>query len=152
MHEAIRNFISDMIRDVIEESSSIINKGMFQNVDEIRSLDFPVISFSKKASKNNEVLRKFLLKKMYRHTIVNRMTTKAKRIVNDLFTAFAVDFSILPIEWRERVEVKNRNQKYRVISDYIAGMTDRYAIMEHKRIFDLHDGWSGTSLYEKRDR
>ena len=152
LHETIRNLISDMIKDVIDESSSIINKGMFQNVDEIRSLDFPVISFSKKASKNNEVLRKFLLKKMYRHTIVNRMTTKAKRIVNDLFTAFAVDFSILPIEWRERVEVENRNQKYRVISDYIAGMTDRYAIMEHKRIFDLHDGWSGTSLYEKRDR
>ena len=101
---------------------------------------------------NNEILRNFLYKKMYKHTIVNRMTTKAKSIVKDLFNAFNSDFSILPLEWRNRVDSVNNSNRQRIISDYIAGMTDRYAIMEHKRIFDLHGGWTGTSLYDKRDR
>ena len=129
-----------MIDDVIKESELILKKADFQTV------------FSKEMHRNNEILRNFLFKKMYKHTIVNRMTTKAKDIVKDLFKAFNSDFSILPLEWRNRVDSVNKSHKQRIISDYIAGMTDRYAIMEHKRIFDLHGGWTGTSLYDKRDR
>ena len=152
IHETIRKLISNMIDDVIKESELILKKADFQTVNEIRSLDYPVIKFSKEMHRNNEILRNFLFKKMYKHTIVNRMTTKAKDIVKDLFKAFNSDFSILPLEWRNRVDSVNKSHKQRIISDYIAGMTDRYAIMEHKRIFDLHGGWTGTSLYDKRDR
>ena len=152
IHETIRTLISNMIDDVIKESESILKKTDFQTVNEIRSLDYPVIKFSKEMHRNNETLRNFLFKKMYKHTIVNRMTTKAKDIVKDLFKAFNSDFSILPLEWRNRVDSVNKSHRQRIISDYIAGMTDRYAIMEHKRIFDLHGGWTGTSLYDKRDR
>ena len=152
IHETIRKLISNMIDDVIKESELILKKADFQTVNEIRSLDYPVIKFSKEMHRNNEILRNFLFKKMYKHTIVNRMTTKAKDIVKDLFKAFNSDFSILPLEWRNRVDSVNKSHRQRIISDYIAGMTDRYAIMEHKRIFDLHGGWTGTSLYDKRDR
>ena len=152
IHETIRKLISNMIDDVIKESELILKKADFQTVNEIRSLDYPVIKFSKEMLRNNEILRNFLFKKMYKHTIVNRMTTKAKDIVKDLFKAFNSDFSILPLEWRNRVDSVNKSHRQRIISDYIAGMTDRYAIMEHKRIFDLHGGWTGTSLYDKRDR
>ena len=152
IHETIRKLISNMIDDVIKESELILKKTDFQTVNEIRSLDYPVIKFSKEMLRNNEILRNFLFKKMYKHTIVNRMTTKAKDIVKDLFKAFNSDFSILPLEWRNRVDSVNKSHRQRIISDYIAGMTDRYAIMEHKRIFDLHGGWTGTSLYDKRDR
>ena len=141
-----------MIDDVIKESELILKKADFQSADEIRSSNFLVIKFSKETHSNNEILRNFLYKKMYKHTIVNRMTTKAKNIVKDLFKAFNSDFSILPLEWRNRVDSVNKSHRQRIISDYIAGMTDRYAIMEHKRIFDLHGGWTGTSLYDKRDR
>ena len=81
------------------------------------------------------------------------MTLKAKNIVNDLFTAFSRDISLLPSEWRDDAENEKSDIKvYRIIADYIAGMTDRYAVMEHKRLYDLHGGWTGTSLYDKRDR
>ena len=90
---------------------------------------------------------------MYKHTIVNRMTLKAKKIISDLFNAFSEDISVLPTEWRNIADKEKSDfQIYRIIADYIAGMTDRYAVMEHKRLFDMHDGWKGTSLYDKRDR
>ena len=90
---------------------------------------------------------------MYRHTIVNSMTSKAKNIISDLFKVFSNDLSILPTEWRNLAELEKSDLKvYRVIADYIAGMTDRYAVMEHKRLFDFHDGWKGISLNDKRDR
>ena len=102
---------------------------------------------------DNQELRTFLFEKMYKHTIVNRMTLKAKSIVVDLFDAFSNDITILPLEWRINAEnTKSDDDIYRIISDYIAGMTDRYAVMEHKRLYDLHGGWTGTSLYDKRDR
>jgi len=153
IHETIRNLINHMIEDVVSEFKIIVNKNKFKSVEDIRNNNTKVINFSKKTFKNNQKLRKFLFEKMYKHTIVNRMTLKAKSIIEDLFNAFSNDITILPVDWREIAEnAKSDNELYRTISDYIAGMTDRYAVMEHKRLYDLHGGWTGTSLYDKRDR
>ena len=153
IHETIRNLINHMIEDVVIEFEIIVNKNKFKSVEDIRNHNTKVINFSHKTFKNNQKLRKFLFEKMYKHTIVNRMTLKAKSIVEDLFKAFSTDITILPVDWREIAEnAKSDKELYRIISDYIAGMTDRYAVMEHKRLFDLHGGWTGTSLYDKRDR
>ena len=153
IHETIRNLINHMIEDVVSEFNIIVNKNKFESVEDIRNHNDRVVSFSHKTFKNNQKLRKFLFEKMYKHTIVNRMTLKAKSIIEDLFRAFSNDITILPVEWREVAEnAKSDKELYRTISDYIAGMTDRYAVMEHKRLFDLHGGWTGTSLYDKRDR
>ena len=142
-----------MIEDVVIEFEIIVNKNKFKSAEDIRNHNTRVINFSHKTFKNNQKLRKFLFEKMYKHTIVNRMTLKAKSIVEDLFKAFSTDITILPVDWREIAEnAKSDKELYRTISDYIAGMTDRYAVMEHKRLFDLHGGWTGTSLYDKRDR
>ena len=153
IHETIRNLINHMIEDVVSEFNIIVNKNKFESVEDIRNHNDRVVSFSHKTFKNKQKLRKFLFEKMYKHTIVNRMTLKAKSIIEDLFRAFSIDITILPVEWREVAEnAKSDKELYRTISDYIAGMTDRYAVMEHKRLFDLHGGWTGTSLYDKRDR
>ena len=153
IHETIRNLINIMIEDVISEYKKIINENNFRSVEDIRNYNNKVICFSKNMFNDNQNLRKFLFEKMYKHTIVNRMTLKAKSIVEDLFNAFSNDTSILPLEWREIADNVNTDRElYRTISDYIAGMTDRYAVMEHKRLYDLHGGWTGTSLYDKRDR
>ena len=90
---------------------------------------------------------------MYKHTIVNRMTLKAKI----LFLIFLMLLVKIYLSYPQSGENIADNEKsdiklYRIIADYIAGMTDRYAVMEHKRLFDMHDGWKGTSLYDKRDR
>ena len=153
IHETIRNLINIMIEDVISAYKKIINENNFRSVEDIRNYNNKVICFSKNMFNDNQNLRKFLFEKMYKHTIVNRMTLKAKSIVEDLFNAFSNDTSILPLEWREIADNVNTDKElYRTISDYIAGMTDRYAVMEHKRLYDLHGGWTGTSLYDKRDR
>ena len=153
IHETIRSLINLMIDDVVNEYDYILNKEKFKNVEDIRLFNNTVVKFSKRMFKENQELRIFLFDKMYKHTIVNRMTLKAKKIIEDLFNAFSKDISILPSEWRdEAANAKSNIKVYRLISDYIAGMTDRYAVMEHKRLYDLHGGWTGTSLYDKRDR
>jgi len=153
IHETIRLLINKMVNDVVKETVSVIKTEKFSNVEDIRNYNNVVVSFSKNINDNNNKLRSFLQKEMYRHTIVNRMTLKAKNIVSDLFKAFSKDLSILPTEWRNLAENEKCDFKvFRIIADYIAGMTDRYAVMEHKRLFDFHDGWKGTSLYDKRDR
>ena len=153
IHETIRSLINLMINDVINEHEDIVNKENFKNIGDIREYNSSVVKLSKKMFKENQELRAFLFNKMYKHTIVNRMTLKAKNIVNDLFAAFSKDISLLPSEWRDDAENEKSDTKvYIIIADYIAGMTDRYAVMEHKRLYDLHGGWTGTSLYDKRDR
>ena len=79
------------------------------------------------------MLKKFLFDNLYRHYRVLRMTTKARRIVHELFAAFLDDPRLLPPDYRRGAF----NEQARAISDYIAGMTDRYAIREHKRLFDM---------------
>ncbi len=153
IHETIRWLINYMVNDVVSEAMRIIHKEKFHNVESIRNYNNLVVNFSTKMFKDNQKLRKFLHEKMYRHTIVNRMTLKAKKIISDLYETFANDLSVLPTDWRIIAEKEKLDlYKYRIIADYIAGMTDRYAVMEHKRLFDFHGGWSGTSLYDKRDR
>lgn len=153
IHETIRSLINLMINDVVSEYEEIINKEKFKNAEDIRLYGNTVVKFSRKMFIDNQKLRMFLFGRMYKHTIVNRMTLKAKKIIEDLFNAFSKDVNILPSEWRDEAEnVKSDIDLYRLISDYIAGMTDRYAVMEHKRLYDLHGGWTGTSLYDKRDR
>ena len=153
IHETIRSLINLMINDVINEHEEIVNKENFKNIEDIRQYNSSVVKLSKKMFKENQELRVFLFNKMYKHTIVNRMTLKAKNIIDDLFIAFSRDISLLPSEWRDDAENEKSDIKvYRIIADYIAGMTDRYAVMEHKRLYDLHGGWTGTSLYDKRDR
>jgi dGTPase len=79
---------------------------------------------------------------MYKHYTVARMALKVERIVTDLFTAFTNDYKLLPDSWRKRAEeaggAKDSKALARVVADYIAGMTDRYAIREHERLFDLY--------------
>lgn len=153
VHETIRILINTMVNDVVKETTRVIKSEKFSDVEDIRNYKTSIVNFSKNINDNNNKLRFFLHEKMYRHTIVNRMTSKAKNIISDLFKVFSNDLSILPTEWRNLAESEKSDLKvYRVIADYIAGMTDRYAVMEHKRLFDFHDGWKGISLNDKRDR
>ena len=87
-----------------------------------------------------ETIRGFLFTNMWRHYKVNRMTSKAKRVVTDLFNLFMSETNTLPDEWQSSgghgIDTLSEDQKARVIADYIASMTDRYAILEHERLFE----------------
>ena len=84
-------------------------------------------------------LRDFLFARMYRHYKVNRMTSKARRVVTDLFQIFLDEPACLPAEWQRRADGPRTQRTARLVADYIAGMTDGFALKEHRRLFDLHD-------------
>jgi dGTPase len=75
---------------------------------------------------------------MYRHYKVNRMSSKARCVVQDLFRLYTAEPGLLPTEWRRQVEGQDNAATARLVADYIAGMTDRFALNEHQRLFDLH--------------
>ena len=86
---------------------------------------------------NNRVLQAFLSQRMYRHERVLAITDRARRVIRDLFEAYMADPGLLPKDWREDSFTDDRSRFARQVCDFIAGMTDRYAIDQHKRLFDL---------------
>lgn len=143
-HEAIRRIINKMVTDLIETSQKNIAASGVKTVDDIRKLGRPLIAFSDEMTAQNKVLKAFLMKRMYRHYKVNRMAAKAKRVVTELFTFFLEQPECLPTAWRAQASGANEKKTATVVADFIAGMTDRFALDEHSRIFDVHArSWLG---------
>lgn len=137
IHEVIRDLIGIMIRDVLSETEVRIAKAAPKSADDIRALGHAVVTFSDGFRDKEKPLRKFLYENMYRHYKVNRMMGQASRIVVELFELFIKDPEILPTEMRVRCEGANNAKTARIICDYIAGMTDSFAITEHKKLFSV---------------
>lgn len=142
VYEMIREMIGAMVQDVLAESRKRIAAVNPQSVDDVRNAGMQLVAFSDEMREKVDELRGFLYGRMYRHFTINRIWLKVERIVGDLFTAFKKDYQLLPDNWQQRVEeaggVENEVIRARVVCDYIAGMTDRYAIREHERLFDLY--------------
>ena len=136
-HEAVRDLIGYMIRDVLAESTKRLKAADPKSADDIRALDHPVITFSDKFRTQEAPLRKFLYNNMYRHYKVNRMMGQASRVVTELFELFIQDPSILPTDIRAACEGPNNHITARIVCDYIAAMTDAFAIAEHKKLFSV---------------
>lgn len=138
-HEAVRGMIGRMVGDLIGETKTRIARIKPQSVEEVRGASEPVAAFSAEMSENDAALKGFLFKRMYRHYKVNRSMSKARRIVQELFALFHAEPNLLPPEWQQGCDGPKGMRTGRRVCDFIAGMTDRFAISEHKRLFDLHD-------------
>lgn len=140
IYECIRNIINELVNDLISHSKEAIrNKGP-QNIDLVRAESKPLIQFSETMRLKNLELKSFLNKNLYQHYKVHRMSQKAKKILLDLYTSFYNDIKLMPDDY-QKYAVAAQHQKgdkgrARIVADYIAGMTDRYAIAEHERIFN----------------
>ena len=130
VNEIVRRMINTLIVDLTTESSRRIANARPASIDEVR-LASPLIGFSSDVRKEADALKSFLLHRLYRHFRVMRMTAKAGRIVKELFGAFFDEPRLLPEDHQHRAE----RDKARAIADYVAGMTDRYAMKEHRRLF-----------------
>jgi len=130
IHETIRRMINRMALDLIETTRSNIAE---RRVDSLRAVAEapPLVGYSEDLRAPLKELKTFLREDLYRHYQVLRMTDKARRIIRDLFQAFLSDPRLLPPQY----QAKARHDTARAIADYIAGMTDRYAIREHRRLF-----------------
>ncbi|MDN4055754.1 deoxyguanosinetriphosphate triphosphohydrolase [Massilia sp. YIM B02763] len=136
LYETIRLMITAMTADLVETSAALIREANPQSIDDVRAAQ-PLIRFSPQMRTETTALKRFLYANLYRHYKVNRMRVKASRIVRELFDAFMTDPVLLPFDYQ--VASGDTMKQARKIADYIAGMTDRYAIREHKRIFSLDE-------------
>ena len=136
-HEALRRVFGVMVEDVLRESAQILERTAPGSATDIRNMDVSVIRFSRPLEEDLNVIRKFFFDNMYRHWQVRRMRRKASIVVRDLFDVFMDDTGLLPDEWRREANFAGEGVgAARVISDYIAGMTDRFALQEHGKIMD----------------
>jgi dGTPase len=140
IHEAVREMIGLMVGDVLEETRRRLAASGADSPEAVRALDHPVVSFSADMTESLAEVRRFLYARMYLQYKVKRMKEKGRRIVRDLFSAFLDDPGLLPDEFAARCEGAGGTVTARAVCDYIAGMTDRYAIDEHRRLFHV-EGW-----------
>lgn len=136
-HETVRALIGRMINDVLVESRRRLAALDPQSVEDIRLHHAPVISFSAEMAEQDRALKAFLWSRMYRQDRVNRMTSKARRCVRDLFDLLLAEPQCLPADWARRADGPGTARTARLVADFIAGMTDRFAIEEHARLFDI---------------
>lgn len=137
VHETVRRVISAMVGDVVKETRKRVTRAKIKTADDVRQLGKPLVGFSPQLAENNRVLQLFLSRRMYKHERVRDIMGRAQRVVTQLFEAYMINPEALPESWRLNSELEQRALKARHISDFIAGMTDRYALEEHKRLFDL---------------
>jgi dGTPase len=140
IHEVVRRMINRQVTDLIETSNGRIKAVSPRTIEDVRNAGQPLIGFSDEMTEYNQHLKQFLRHNLYQHYKVRRMSTKAERIVSSLFKAFIDDPRLLPPDYYKRMnqlEPPHREAgQARVVADYIAGMTDRFAIGEYERMFD----------------
>ncbi len=140
--EAVRRMIGAMVGDVMTETRGRAKAEGVQSADEVRGMSRALVAFTPDMAEDLGALRVFLMDRMYRHYRVNRTRSKAKRILREMFQLFLDEPDVLPPQWSHWAKAAaDKPARAQVVCDYIAGMTDRFAIEEHRRLFHL-DLWN----------
>jgi len=143
VNETVRHMINFLIVDVIGETGRRIRDLKIKSFDDVRAAKTPLVAFSQQTRKMNGELKKFLYKKMYRHYRVARMANKAERVLREIFEVYMQSPAMLPENQQHEMAASKASDALpterlaRIIADYIAGMTDRYALEEHERLFNI---------------
>jgi dGTPase len=137
VHETVRRVISAMVQDVLAEAKKNLTRVKPKAVEDVHLAGETLIRFSPQMQEYNRVLQRFLSQQMYRHPRVMDIMSRAQRVIADLFKVYMDDEKLLPKDWRELAGAGEKRHTARQVCDFIAGMTDRYALDQHKRLFDL---------------
>ena len=140
IHEAVRRLIEAMVNDVIDETRRRLAETKPNSAADVRHQPVPIVAFSEDMAAKEKALKEFLFENMYRHDKVNRMMDKGRGIVGELFDLYLKDPGSLPDDWRDQTDDAGSTVTARVVCDFIAGMTDRYALEEHDRLFQENSG------------
>lgn len=140
IYEIVRRLISYQVIDLIETSTARIKSVKPETIEDVRNYSEAIISYSEAMREQNLIIKRFLRENLYMHYRVRRMSAKSARMIKELFSAFMQDTLLLPPEYQELTKQHKaeagESGKARIIADYIAGMTDRYAMAEHGKLFD----------------
>jgi dGTPase len=135
-HELVRALIAALIEDVIAETGKRLQLLAPRSAQDVRLADHPIGGFSATVAAADAAIKAFLYPRMYRHARVARIMAEAEQVVCDLFARYVATPADLPEDWAHGVEANDDEGRLRRIADFIAGMTDRYALVEHARLFD----------------
>ena len=135
-HETIRRVINVLASDLVEETERRLAKSKPADADAVRRAKQPMVAFSAPLAEANRAIKEFLHARMYRHWKVNRMTAKSRRVTEAIWTQLHDDTSLLPDGWRAQAGEGDRARAALVVADYVAGMTDRFALEEWQRLTD----------------
>ena len=135
--ETVRRLIGEWVNDLVSETERRIARLKPQSAEDVRAAGEPLVGFSDALREDEAVLRRFLMARMYRHWKVNRSRSHAKRILRDLFQLLLLEPQMLPPSWQEGGDGPGGQRTARRVCDYIAGMTDDFAIEEHRRLYSL---------------
>jgi len=136
IHEIVRRVITRFVEDAIEESTRRLEALAPTSPEEVRLAGAAVIAFSAPMAASEREIKGFLFPHMYRHPRVARIKADARQVVRDLFGRYAADPALMAEHWSEGLEGAADGRRLRPVADFIAGMTDRYALEEHRRLFD----------------
>ncbi|MEM6602668.1 MAG: deoxyguanosinetriphosphate triphosphohydrolase [Pseudomonadota bacterium] len=136
-HEFIRRLITYFVQDMVQATTEKLNEIAPKSYDEVRHAGKTLVVFSEAGYKNNKELKGFLLQNMYKHFKVNRMTSKARRVISDLCDIYMSEPNILAPSLFEGSVSSSLQERAVIITDFIAGMTDKFALEEHRKLFDL---------------
>ena len=135
-YQVVKELIDMQVRDLLSATYERLVALKFKSAQDVKNRKNYVVGFSKSMHQEREYLQKLLNEKLYHHWRVERMTAKARRIIRDLFDVYLRNPKQLPYSVYARDKKFTRSQKYAIICNYIASMTDRFALDEHKRLFD----------------
>ena len=136
-HEVVRRLINRMVNDILQETRRRLAALKPEHPDDVRNAKTPAAAFSDVLMADDRELKSFLNHHMYRHYRVNRMSAKGKRVISELFHLYIGQPSLLRPEWAALTKGKKTPETARVVADFIAGMTDRFALREHRKLFDI---------------
>jgi dGTPase len=139
IHETIRRMINYLVVDLIENSQRLISEAGINSIDEVRQAGRTLIAYSDPVREQSLALKRFLRQQLYNHYRVRRMSQKSVGMLRELFHAFLADPQLLPPQYQEKIteqqELTGEMAVARTVADYLAGMTDRYAMLEYQRLF-----------------
>jgi len=141
IYETVRRMINYVATDLIENSRRLIEESGVQRIEDVRRHSRTLVAYTPEVAEKSRELKRFLRQNLYAHDRVSRMMSEAVKIVRGLFEAFMRDPGLLPPQYREKLSGQQQTgERARTVADYIAGMTDRYAMREHERLFKTPSG------------
>lgn len=134
-HELMRRVITRLVEDVIAEGTAAFTSGLYRSSGDVRNAGKALVAFSSRTAEADKGIKRFLYSNMYRHERVMRVRVHAAEVVKRLFERLFADVALMPAEWFEGLEQAGEGKRARRVADYIAGMTDTFALNEHRRLF-----------------
>lgn len=135
IYEVVRRLMSDLIADLLVQTNNNLHKQKIKTVNDIRNLDYQLVDFTEATKQRIKETKQFLFQKVYRHNKITAKTIKCQKIIQELFKLYMNNTDLLPFSWKELIIAGDVKSRAGVVADYIAGMTDRFAIQEYQDFY-----------------